>query len=167
METELTAQGEPVVRPGPNGEGQVVMTPSEERRREERAASWAKEIWGSPSTKAAGYLTHLTNSPPMDVFNPEERIVTVNGIRMPLPEGLLRAKMVGQPPGRASAGPDGRPRWGCVAIAEVLGENATARQREKSYKRYAKSIIIHGEESDMADRRENAFEFGDLEIVGR
>jgi len=167
METELNATGEPVVRPGPGGEGQVVMTPDEERRREERAAQWAKEIWSAPSTKAAHYLTHLRNSPPMDVYNPENRMVIVNGIRMPLPEGLLRAKMPGRLPGRQSAGPDGRPRWGCVAIAEIINDWSGARQHEKVYQRYAHSIVIHGERDDMAQRAEAQYEYGDLEVVGR
>jgi hypothetical protein len=168
MEAELLATGEPVIAPERRGEGERELTPDEMREREAKAAQYAREIWQTVGNeKAARFLEKLRTSPPMEVYNPEARVLTINGVRMPLAEGMLAAKLPGRLPGRQSAGPDGRPRWGCVAIAEALGEWGTARARERAHIKYAHKIIIHGEDDDMADRRLAAFEYGDLEVVGR
>lgn len=168
MEREITAAaGDTVMRPGPGGKGVVEMTPEEERRREARAEQLTREVWAASGKKTENYLNYLRNSPPMEVYNPESRVVIVNGVKMPLAAGVLRAKMPGRLPGRQSAGPDGKPRWGCAAIAHLVSDWGGARTRELAYQRYAHEIIIHGEADDMADRREAAFEYGDIEIVGR
>lgn len=167
MEAELLATGEPVIAPGRGGEGERQLTPDEMREREAKAATWAREIWQTVGNeKAARFLEKLRTSAPMEVYNPEARVVTVNGVRMPLAEGMLAAKLPGRLPGRQSAGPDGRPRWGCVAVAEALGEWGTARARERAHIKYAHNIVIHGDEDDD-DRRVAAYEYGDLEVVGR
>lgn len=168
MEAELLAEGEPVIAPGRGREVERELTPDEMRQREEKAATWARQVWASAgSERAQRYLAYLRDSPPMDVYNPEARELCINNVKMPLPAGMLPAKVAGRLPGRASAGPDGKPRWGCVAIADALASHAKARADEKAYQRYAHNIVIHGQDDEMADRREQAFEYGDLEVVGR